>query len=135
MNADSIRLELYGSESEQGDKEKVFGIFFQRLEEAMSEGLDIVVDNTNLNPRQRKPILDRARSAGYTDVQLWLMDVPLEVCLSRNRARQRNVPDDIVANMFMEMNRSGRPRSSEGKLVIIRPGKDVDDFRFFFPPG
>lgn len=133
LNADSIRLELYGNEAEQGDKEEVFSLFFQRLEVALRDGLDIVVDNTNINMRQRKPILERAVSFSYSDVQLWLLDVSLEVCLQRNALRQRTVPDDIVANMFMELNRSGRPQHAEGRLVIIRPGKDENDFRFFFP--
>ena len=40
---------------------------------------------------------------------------------------------DIVAKMFMELNRSGRPKNAEGKLVIIRPGKDENDYRIFYP--
>jgi len=133
LNADSIRLELYGNEAEQGDKEQVFSLFFQRLEIALEQGLDIVIDNTNINMRQRRPIIERAQRFSYNDVQLWLLDVPLDVCLQRNASRQRIVPDDIVANMFMELNRSGRPQRVEGRIVIIRPGKDENDFRFFFP--
>ena len=131
LSADPIREELYGKAIEQGDKEEVFRIFFERFEQALAQGLDIIVDNTNLNPKQRKPILDRAQAAGYTDIQLWLLDVPLDVCLQRNAVRERNVPEDIVANMFMELNRNGRPKRSEGKITIIRPGNDENDFRFF----
>lgn len=133
LSADPIREELYGNAAEQGDKEAVFKIFFERLDEALKQELDIIIDNTNLNPKQRKPLLDMARGAGYTDIQLWLLDVPLDVCLKRNANRPRVVPDDIVANMFMELNRSGRPQRAEGKLAIIRPGVDENDFRFFFP--
>jgi predicted kinase len=133
LNADSIRQELYGNAAEQGDPVAVFDIFFKQFEDAMSKGLDIVIDNTNLNAKQRKPILDRAAAAGYTDVQLWLLDVPLDVCLDRNRCRDRVVPEDIVTNMFTELNRSGRPLHAEGKLVIIRPGKDENDYRIFYP--
>lgn len=133
MNADSIRLELYGNAAEQGDKEQVFALFFERFEQALSGSLDIVVDNTNINMKQRKPLLDRAQAAGYTDVQLWMLDVPLQLCLQRNASRERTVPDDIVTNMFHELTRSGRPQRSEGRLVIIRPGNDENDFRFFFP--
>ncbi len=133
LSADPIREELYGDAAEQGDKEQVFKIFFERLDDALAKELDIIIDNTNLNPRQRKPILEKARKAGYSDIQLWLLDVPLDVCLKRNASRNRVVPDDIVANMFMELNRSGRPQRTEGKLVLIRPGNDENDFRFFFP--
>jgi predicted kinase len=134
LNADQIRAELYGSEGEQGDKEQVFGIFFERLEEAMKQGLSIIIDNTNLNPRQREPILERAKRYGYLDVQLWFLDVPLPLCLSRNQNRERIVPDDIVTNMYNELNKNGRPKRSEGKIVIIKPSKDGDDY-LFFPQG
>jgi len=131
LNADTIRQEVHGNAADQSDPEKIFTIFFQLLEDAMSKGLDIVIDNTNLNPKQRRPILERAAQFAYTDIQLFLLDVPLDTCLERNRGRQRCVPDDIVANMYMELNRSGRPRREEGRLVIIRPGKDENDWRLF----
>ena len=134
LNADTIREELYGDAKEQGDKEEVFSIFFERLEKAMESGVDLIIDNTNLNPKQRKPILQRAERFGYDDVQLWLMDVPLDLCLERNRSREREVPEDIVANMFMELNRSGRPKRTEGKVTIIRPSKDGGDYLFFPQP-
>jgi len=131
INADGIREELYGNAAEQGDKEEVFNLFFQRLDELMKVGTDVIIDNTNLNPKQRKPILERAEQFGYSDVQLWLMDVPLDLCLVRNKSRERIVPEDIVSNMFMELNRSGRPKRVEGKVVIIRPSKDGNDYLFF----
>ena len=131
LNADQIRLELYGNEIEQGDKEEVFGIFFERLETAMKEGVSIVIDNTNLNPRQREPILERAKRYGYEDVQLWFLDVPLPLCLERNKNRTRVVPEDIVTNMYNELNRNGRPKRTEGKIVIIKPSKDGVDYLFF----
>ena len=131
LNADQIRAELYGSESEQGDKEKVFAIFFERLEAAMKQNLSIVIDNTNLNPRQREPILEMAKNNGYSDIQLWFLDVPLPLCLERNKNRERVVPDDIVSNMYNELNKNGRPKRSEGKVVIIKPSKEGDDYLFF----
>ncbi len=128
--ADDIRGELFGDAIIQGDSSQVFGIFFERLEKLLAEGADIVVDNTNLNSKQRQPILERATAAGYTDVQLWLLDVPLAVCLKRNAGRDRVVPEDIVTNYHNELNRI-RPKRSEGKLVILRPNKEGTELLFF----
>jgi len=133
ISADIIRAELYGNEAEQGDPTKVFSVLFARLEDMMGAGKDIVVDNTNLKFAHRKEILTRAEKFGYSDVQLWVLDVPLDVCLQRNAKRERMVQEDVLANMFMTFNRSGRPRQAEGHMVLIRPGKDENDFRFFFP--
>lgn len=133
MNADSIRQELYGDANEQGDPAKVFEVFFERLEKLMENGTDLIIDNTNANPKHRKQILDRAKQFEYGDVQLWLMDTPLNVCIARNKGRDRIVGEDIVANMHNTLSRSGRPSREEGKLVLIRPGNDENDYRFFFP--
>lgn len=133
LNADSIRKELFGDEGEQRDQEKVFEIFFQRLEDALAQELDVVIDNTNINTKHRSPILQRAIKAGYTDIQLWVLDVPLETCLERNRSRERSLPDDIIVNYYNSLHGHGKPRKHEGKLVIVRPGTKDFEFRFFLP--
>ncbi len=133
LNADNIREELWGDPTDQREPDKVFEIFFQRMDELMSSGADIVVDNTNTNPRHRDQAISRARAQGYEDIQLWIVDVPLEICLERNRQRNRNVPEDIVAKMHGTINGPGRPKKHEGKIVIVRPGKEPFEFRFFLP--
>ncbi len=133
FSADEIREQLWGDAADQREPERVFALFFSLLEKALLTGLDIVIDNTNINSRHRGPILERARQAGYTDIQLWVLDVPLEICLERNRARQRSVPEDIVTNMFNTLLGPGKPKRHEGKIVIIRPGNKENDFRFFLP--
>lgn len=129
--ADTIRAELYGNEIEQGDPKKVFEIFFERLETFLKDGADVVVDNTNLKEPYRKEITDRAKKFGYEDIQLWILDVPLDVCISRNANRERKIDSGILTNMYNQFNRNGRPKRTEGKIVLIKPGKDENDFRFF----
>ena len=131
FNADEIRQEVLGDANEQGQSEKVFGIFFQRLEEALGRGDDIVIDNTNINSRHRDPILQRAAKAGYQDVQLWILDVPLQVCIDRNHARGRAVPDDIVTNYHNTLNGHGKPKKHEGKVILVRPGPKDFEYKFF----
>ncbi len=128
--ADDIRGELFGDPIIQADTSKVFEIFFARLEKLLADGGDVVVDNTNLNSKHRKPIIDMAKAAGYTDIQLWLLDIPLETCLKRNAQRDRVVPEETITNYHNELNRY-RPHRSEGKLVILRPNKDGTDLLFF----
>lgn len=131
LNADSIREELWGDAAEQKEKEKVFAIFFQRLEKALTRGWDIVIDNTNINRNHRHPIIERARNAGYTDIQIWILDTPLEICLKRNLERARQVPEEIVINMHSSLHGSGKPQKSEAKVVLVRPGESLEDYRFF----
>jgi predicted kinase len=131
FNADKIREELYGNAADQGDKAEVFQLFFQRLEEAMQEGLSLVIDNTNLKEWHRKPILERAQKFAYQDVQIWLLDTPLALCLERNKQRERQVSEEIITNMHNELLKNSRPKCHEGKLVVIKPDKTGTDYLFF----
>jgi predicted kinase len=133
LNADSIRQELWGDAADQREPEKVFEVFYQRMDELLDAARDIVIDNINTNPLHREQIISRARKKSYTDIQLWVLDVPLETCLERNRSRSRNVPDDIVKKMHTTLFGPGRPGKHEGRVVIVRPGKNPYEFRFFLP--
>lgn len=130
IGADDIRGELFGDPIIQADTAKVFEIFFERLEKLLAAGGDVVVDNTNLNSKHRKPIIDLAKAAGYTDIQLWVLDIPLDVCLKRNAQRERVVPEEAITSYHNELNRF-RPHRAEGKLVILRPNKDGTELLFF----
>jgi predicted kinase len=132
ISADSIRQELYGDEADQGDPKDVFAVFYERMDKILSSGADLVVDNTNLKAQYRQEITERAKPFGYENPQIWVLDIPLNICLKRNSLRDRKVGDDIVTNMFNEFNRNGRPKTSEGKVVIVRAGEGENDFRFFY---
>lgn len=134
LNADDIREELFGTAVDSrnpADAEKVFAQFFARLEQALARSEDIVVDNTNINSKHRGPILQRAIRAGYEDIQLWILDVPLEICIQRNHERERRIPDDVLQNYFNTLNGRGRPSKHEGKLIVVRPAEEAFKFRFF----
>lgn len=136
LNQDAIRKELFGDESIIGDAKgakQVRELFRQRLEEQLAAGKRVLVDNTNFNQRNRKPTLDRISAAGYTDVQLLILDVPLEECLRRNAARSRVVPEDFMRLAYGELHASGWPTSAEGKRIVVKPGTTRDEFVVSFP--
>src|SRR5437879_12848979 len=56
------------------------------------------VDATNLSPHERRQWIKMARGFGY-EVQAVFFDVPLELCLARNRKRERHVQEDVTRQM------------------------------------
>lgn len=123
--ADDIRVELYGDAAIQGDNAEVYKVFYERLDKLLSESCDVIVDNTNILIEHRQPIIDRATAAGYSEVEIWLFDVPLDVCLVRNRQRARVVPEDVIVAMHRDLFGANRPQSTEGKVVIIGDGNST----------
>lgn len=76
------------------------------------------VDATNLSPHERRQWIKMARSFGY-EVQAVFFDVPFEVCMERNRRRERLVSEEVMRKMAERL----RPPSfKEGfsKITMVR---------------
>lgn len=67
---------------------------------AMSLGLDIVLDNTNLNPKVLKSLSDVAASNEYELEYKDFFDTPLSVCIERDKARDIQVSEKIIRNFY-----------------------------------
>lgn len=76
------------------------------------------VDATNLSPHERRQWIKMAKSFGY-EVQAVFFDVPLEVCLERNRRRERVVSEDAMQKMAERLR---PPDFKEGfsKITVVR---------------
>ena len=66
-------------------------------------GEDIIVDNTNLRPKQRLFFIDAARQRGYR-VNAVLFPVSIQIILERSRTRtHQHVPEDVVLRQYMSL--------------------------------
>jgi predicted kinase len=75
------------------------------------------VDATNLTPRERRPYIRLAGDYGCAAVAVFF-DVPLEICLERNRRRRRVVPEEALRKLA---SRLVPPSTAEGfaRVVVI----------------
>lgn len=119
LNADTIRGELYGDESVQGDVFEVFNIFYERYEEMLAEKINIVIDNTNVHKNERNRLISLAKAAGYEEIELWLVNTSLKEALKRNEKRDRKVPVAVIEKMQAVLDESKDSLASEGTLVIF----------------
>lgn len=129
VNRDAIRKRLYGDEGTLGDTKVVNGEYFKELRAAFAAGGPVISDNVNITFFHRKGTLNAAREAGYNDITIVWVDVPLEVALERNRNRDRKVPEDAIRSMHADLHKYGGPREDEGNLVVLHNGKDIEHYR------
>jgi len=129
INKDALRLELYVDESTLGVPREISALFYKRLEEALKNGRNVLIDNTNISPLHRKGPIAMAGDYGYTRVTHVLLDVPLQECLRRNRLRARQVPEAALIEMAEALTwKGGVPSRREGHLVVLKPGRAVGEF-------
>ena len=99
INQDDIRLML-GKYWVPKREPLVSHIQQEAICRAMSLGLDIVSDNTNLNPKVLKYLSNVANSNEYELEYKDFFDTPLSICIERDKQRDLKVTEKIIRSFF-----------------------------------
>lgn len=97
-SSDAIRAEL-GDVNDQSKNELVFNILHRRTKEDLFNGTNVIYDATNLTFKSRRHILNQFRHIDAKKVCI-LFACPWELCLARNYARDRQVPEYAMTRMY-----------------------------------
>lgn len=119
LSSDMLRSILFDDIGEQRYQGLVFSTLRSLLRARLIAKMPWnYVDATNLSPHERRQWIKMAKSFGY-DVQAVFFDVPFEVCMERNRRRDRTLSDEAMRKMAERL----RPPSfKEGfsKITLVR---------------
>lgn len=119
VSSDTIRKEWYGSESIQGNPNKLFEEMRRRTVDNLRCGRNVIYDATNLTLKSRsflknyKPFTDIRDSVTVVGV---LCITPFKVCCERNSQRERVVPTEVMDRMLKSFT---PPMYSEGFDKIV----------------
>ncbi len=119
LSSDMLRSILFDDITEQRYQGLVFSTLRSLLRARLIAKMPWnYVDATNLSPHERRQWIKMAKSFGY-DVQAVFFDVPLVVCLERNRRRERTVAEDVMRKMAERLK---APDFKEGfsKITLVR---------------
>jgi len=119
LSSDMLRNILFDDVEEQRFQGLVFSTLRSLLRARLIARMPMnYVDATNLSVHERRQWIKMAKSFGY-EVQAVFFDVPLEVCLERNRQRDRSVSEDIMRKMAEKLK---PPVFEEGfeKITVVR---------------
>lgn len=119
LSSDLLRGILFDDVEEQRYQGLVFSTLRSMLRARLIAHMPVnYVDATNLSTHERRQWIKMAKSFGY-EVHAVFFDVPLEVCLARNRQRDRSVSEDIMRKMAEKLK---PPAFEEGfeKITVVR---------------
>jgi predicted kinase len=80
------------------------------------------IDATNLTPKERRPYVKMSELYDC-DAEAVFFDTPVEICIARNRARQRIVPVEAIHEMAARLR---PPRVEEGfvRVTVVAPAPE-----------
>jgi predicted kinase len=125
LSSDMVRQLLFDDAQEQRFQDLVFSNLRSMLKARLIARRPLnYVDATNLTPHERASWVKLAKDYGY-EVQAVFFDVPLDVCLERNRRRDRIVDEDVMRRMAAKLK---APTFEEGfsKVTVVRVKKKDD---------
>lgn len=120
LSSDAVREILTGDAENQAVNRLVFPTLRYLLVMRVKAGMETtILDATSLTPKERRAWVRAAEALGC-DAEAVFFDTPLALCKSRNVARSRVVPEDVM-DRFAE--RLIPPSEAEGftKVTVVRP--------------
>ena len=98
-SSDAIREELSGDVNNQDINKQVFATLHKRVKADLAKGRGVVYDATNISWKRRKAFLQELNGIRCLKKCI-LMATPFEVCVQRNKDRERTVPYFAIDRMY-----------------------------------
>jgi predicted kinase len=113
VNRDDIRQQVTGDPTDHSKEKQVTELQNQQIAAALSSGKGVIIDGTYSKRRDRREVIVFCKSHGSAKIIGYWFKTPLDICLQRNKLRQRIVPDEIMQKMYrrLELN---PPQQDEG---------------------
>ncbi|MEY3256684.1 MAG: hypothetical protein RLZZ29_1819 [Cyanobacteriota bacterium] len=118
ISTDAIRGQLFGSQATQGPWFLIWQEVERQFQQATIANIPTIFDATNAQRRNRREVIELARHTGFTHITGIWVRTPVWLCLTRNKKRDRQVPEDVILRMHRQL-RDAPPSLDEGLDDII----------------
>lgn len=135
-NRDHIRMMLFNTKKDfsYDKEEKVSKVQRAIVDKALSDGLDVVIDDTHLRPKYLTEWSKIAYKHG-AEVEVKEFHLPLERVIGRNQSRpeEDRVPEDVLRTMWNKFMPKGSfipwsaPKEEVEEVEQIVPNPDLTD--------
>ena len=131
ISTDTIRAQRFGNAGTQGPWPVIWRDVcdhWQRAITAIQAGHQraVLFDATHANRRDRRRTLQTARQLGFTTIDGYWLNLPLNTCLDRNHRRSRQVPKTIIQRMHRQLQHHP-PTLADGFDHLYTLGPDLDN--------
>lgn len=115
VNKDDLRAMLDNSKWSKSNEKFVLEIRNKIILQAIEEGKNIIVDDTNLAPKHEEEIRELVK--GKAEVEVKFFDIELEEAIKRDLKRPVSVGEKVIRNMY---NQYLKPQNEKYKPDIFK---------------
>ena len=103
ISSDEIRRLIADDPHDQTMNARIFAVIRYLIRQRIAARRPVTyVDATHLTPWERAPYVLLAQRYGCT-LEALFFDTPLEICIARNKSREREVPEEAIRTMAQKM--------------------------------
>ena len=102
VNKDDLRAMLHNGKYSNGRENFVLKVRDFIVDQALANGHDVVVDDTNCEPKHHARLEEIAAKHGATLEVKDFTDVPLETCIERDLRRPNSVGERVIRRMHRQ---------------------------------
>ncbi|MEK6323792.1 MAG: AAA family ATPase [Acidobacteriota bacterium] len=113
VSSDECRALVVDDPANQSVSQDAFDLMYFIIEKRLLLGRLTVADATNLKREHRRALIRIAKRFHYNTAAI-VFNVPIEVCLERNAARERQVPQEALMNQYALLEMTLRTIENEG---------------------
>lgn len=101
LSSDDIREELFGDRRDNDHNVEVFQELHKRAKEALSNGVDVIYDATNINSKRRVNFLKGLPKG--TVKELYYVNESIRNCIIQDAQREYSVGEEVISNMYKSL--------------------------------
>jgi protein phosphatase len=118
VSSDECRALVSDDPTDQSVSGHAFELMHYIIGKRLRLGRLTVADATHLKRIERKPLISLTRRFAFNSA-LIVFDIPLELCLARNKRRERVIPEDALRLQYDLAQRVCKQVSEEGLDYIV----------------
>lgn len=103
FSSDELRIEMFGDVNDQEHNQELFVELHKRIKDCLNSGKSAIYDACNINYKRRMAFLSELKNTPCEKICV-LMATPYNVCVRRNKVRDRQVPVSVISRMYSNFN-------------------------------
>ncbi|MEK6284923.1 MAG: AAA family ATPase [Acidobacteriota bacterium] len=128
VSSDECRALVFDDPANQSVSKHAFDLMYFIIEKRLMLGRLTVADATNLKREHRSALIQIANCFHFNTTAI-VFNVPMEVCLARNAARDRKVPQQALIDQYALLEKTLQTIENEG-FNEIHPLDEVTQSNF-----